>query len=65
LFYWRSTSVAELDFLVEVQGQVIPLEIKAGVNPKSKSLQSFDRRFNPPLLGRCTLLNLRHDNQGQ
>ena len=29
------------------------------MNPKSKSLRSFDARFAPPLLIRTTLLNLK------
>ncbi len=55
--------MAEVDFLVEDDGRVLPLEVKAGVNPKSKSLRSFDARFDPPLLLRLTLLNLRHDGK--
>ena len=49
-----------MDFLIE-RGGVFPLEVKAGVNPKSKSLRSFDAQFAPPLLVRSTLLNLKKD----
>jgi hypothetical protein len=40
---------------------VLPLEVKSGVNPRSKSLRSFDSQFAPPLLVRSTLLNLKRD----
>ena len=62
LHYWRSSGgKAEVDFLLEREGEVLPLEVKAGVNPRSKSLQSFDAQFAPPLLVRSTLLNLKRD----
>ncbi|MBI4025295.1 MAG: ATP-binding protein [Verrucomicrobia bacterium] len=64
LYYWRSRGgKAEVDFLCEVGGAVYPLEVKAGLNPKSKSLKSFDDQFHPPLLGRSTLLNLKLDGR--
>jgi len=36
----------------------VPLEAKAGVNPKSKSLAAYRERFSPRLCLRTTLLNL-------
>ncbi|MCK4302753.1 MAG: ATP-binding protein [Candidatus Eisenbacteria sp.] len=62
LYYWRSAGKkAELDFLLETAAGILPLEVKAGVNPKSKSLRSYDEQFSPPLLVRTTLLNLKRE----
>jgi len=48
LYYWRSKGgKAELDFLCELEERVLPLEVKAGINPRSKSLRSYDTRFQP------------------
>ncbi len=64
LAYWKSEGkMAELDFLCEIDGTILPLEVKAGVNPKSKSLLSYDSQFHPPLLCRSTLLNLKFDGK--
>jgi predicted AAA+ superfamily ATPase len=64
LYYWTSQGkMAELDFLCEFGSQIYPLEAKAGINPKSKSLNSYDQQFSPPILSRATLLNLRHDGR--
>jgi len=64
LYYWTSKGKkAELDFLCEFDSRIYPLEAKAGINPKSKSLNSFDLQFNPPMLSRTTLLNMRHDGK--
>jgi len=64
LYYWRSKGgKAELDFLCEIKGRVFPLEVKAGINPKSKSLKSYDLQFNPSSLVRTNLLNLKKDGK--
>jgi uncharacterized protein len=64
LFYWRSKGGrAELDFLCELPDSIYPLEVKAGINPKSKSLKSYDLQFNPTFLVRTNLLNLKKDGK--
>lgn len=64
LQYWKNRSgKAEVDYLFEKEGEIFPLEVKAGINLKSKSLQSFDTKFNPSLLFRTSLRNLRKDNK--
>ena len=64
LYYWRSKGgKAELDFLCEFAGRICPLEVKAGINPKSKSLKSYDLQFDPGLLARTNLLNFKKDGK--
>jgi len=64
LYYWKTDAgCAELDFLVSHDSRIVPLEVKAGVNPKSKSLASYDRSYAPGFLARATLLNLRMDGR--
>jgi len=64
LYYWKSTSgKAEIDFIFENADSIYPLEAKAGINPKSKSLAVYDEKFNPPFLLRTTLLNLKKEKR--
>jgi len=64
LFYWKSGSYkAEIDFLFESPEGVYPFEIKAGINPKSKSLHSYNNKFSPSILLRSSLLNLKRNGQ--
>ena len=64
LYFWRSTGgMAEVDFLLERRNAVLPVEVRAGINPRSKSLQSFDSQFSAPGLVRSTLLNLKRDGR--
>ena len=64
LFYWRSRGgKAELDFISEFADRTYPLEVKAGINPKSKSLKSYDSQFKPAQLVRTNLLNFKKDGK--
>lgn len=62
LSYWKADGgIAEVDFLLEIAGEILPLEIKAGVNLRSKSLRSYGDRYSPTVQLRSSLRNLRQD----
>jgi len=61
--YWTSGAQAEVDFLIQAEGNVFPLEIKASVNPKSRSMSVFRDKYKPLLTLRSSLLNLKRDNK--
>lgn len=46
LNYWVSQSTAELDFVIVKEGSVVPVECKANIHVKSKSLDVFVKRYN-------------------
>jgi predicted AAA+ superfamily ATPase len=46
LQYWASeTATAEIDFLIQKNQQIIPIEVKAEENLKSKSLKVFEDKY--------------------
>ena len=47
LFYWESEGTAEVDFLIVREGQVIPIECKAGDHVKSRSLSVYQEKYSP------------------
>ncbi len=47
LWYWESNAEAEVDFLLNVEGNIIPVEVKAADNTASKSLSSYRDRYKP------------------
>lgn len=60
-YYWkREERTAEVDFIVEQNGKIYPLEVKAGINTRSKSLKSYGDQFHPLLLLMTTLKNFSH-----
>lgn len=59
--YWKSESKAEVDFLVQFENMIIPIEVKSDENVKSKSLAFYRKAFNPGLSIRYSLRNLKRD----
>lgn len=45
-YYWRSGSNAEIDFVAQINGRMVPIEAKAG-NNKTKSLTEFIKKYDP------------------
>lgn len=47
LYFWKSKNSAELDFVVNIDGHIIPIEVKAAQNTKSKSLSVYIEKYQP------------------
>ena len=47
LYYWKSNSDAEIDFILYNKDGLIPIEVKASDNTTSKSLNSYIKKYNP------------------
>jgi uncharacterized protein len=49
LYYWSApNATAEIDFLIQRRNEIIPIEVKAEENLKSKSLRIFATKYNAP-----------------
>ncbi len=48
LHYYKPSDCSELEFVIEKNGEVIPIEVKAG-NSATKSLDSFIKEFTPSI----------------
>lgn len=46
-YYWESERGAEIDFIVQRDGQLIPIEVKAADNTKAKSLRVYMDTYQP------------------
>ena len=46
-YYWLSERSAEVDFIIQRQGQIIPIEVKAADNTRAKSLGVYMQMFKP------------------
>ncbi|MBE6417459.1 MAG: ATP-binding protein [Akkermansiaceae bacterium] len=56
LHYWHAeTTHTELDFMLQADMNVVPLEVKAEHNTKAKSLLNYCRRYTPPLAVRASM----------
>ncbi|MCL2148074.1 MAG: ATP-binding protein [Methanomassiliicoccaceae archaeon] len=45
-YYWRSDGIAEVDFIMQIGMEAVPIEVKAGDN-RSKSLSEYIQRYSP------------------
>ena len=46
-FYWESERGAEIDFIIQREGKLIPIEVKSTDNTKAKSLKVYMDTFKP------------------
>lgn len=60
LYYWTATkATAEIDFLLQSQNEIIPVEVKAEENLKSKSLKVFAEKYAPKTAIRTSMSPFR------
>ncbi len=52
--YWVSKSEAEVDFVFEINGEVIPLEVKSGMDRNTKSIRSYQQINNAKYVFRAS-----------
>ena len=57
LFYWTSRSDAEVDFVLQLQNEIYPIEVKSGTSRNLKSLRSYAEKYNPKLIYRISPRN--------
>lgn len=63
LYYWTSTATAEVDFVVQHDGEIFPFEVKSGNSRHKRSLSEYDKKYNPRILFRTSTMNLKHDGK--
>jgi len=62
LGYWTNErSTYEVDFIIQAHGEIIPLEVKAEENLKSKSFSFFREKYKPKTAIRASLANYKEE----
>ena len=61
LFYWKSKSDAEVDFILQYGDKIYPIEVKSGKSRNIKSLRSYAEKYSPDLLIRTSPRNYIKD----
>ena len=59
--YWTSGNLAEIDFLVQFNNKIIPIEVKSNENIRSKSLSVYEKQYQPSLRIRFSMKNFSFD----
>lgn len=47
LYYWESDGKAEIDFLIQKELDIVPIEVKSNIHTKSRSLDFYRKKYNP------------------
>lgn len=61
-YYWTSASQAEIDFIIRLKDDIIPIEVKSNDNVRSRSLSVYKQRFNPIFSVRISSKNFGYEN---
>lgn len=57
-YYWKSGNTAEIDFIYENEGNVVPVEVKAATNTQAKSYKQFCKKYVPKNGFKASLKNI-------
>ncbi|MBR2555511.1 MAG: ATP-binding protein [Aeriscardovia sp.] len=60
LFYYKPDDSMEIDLLLEYDGEIVPMEIKAGRHKRSTSLKNYRTKFSP-----VKMIRISENNFGQ
>ena len=64
IYYWSAErSTSEIDFLLQFNGRVIPVEVKAEENLQAKSLKVFMEKYGPEISVRTSMSDFRKQNR--
>jgi len=63
LYYWESDGIAEIDFVIQKQNDIIPIEVKASLHTKSRSLNLYMEKNKPPYAIRISEKNFGFENK--
>ncbi|MBN2063744.1 MAG: ATP-binding protein [Sedimentisphaerales bacterium] len=61
-YYWSNDGGnAEVDFLIDIGAEIVPIEVKAELNLKAKSLKTYCEKFSPQLAVRTSMTDYKQE----
>lgn len=61
-YFWQSERGAEVDFVIQRDGQLIPIEVKSADNTKAKSLRTYMATYHPHYAIKLSAKNFGFEN---
>ena len=61
-YYTNDKGSCEVDFVVDTGEQIIPIEVKAEVNLRAKSLRVYHEKYNPKISVRTSMADYKEDD---
>ena len=60
-YYTNDRGSCEIDFVVDTGGKIVPVEVKAEVNLRAKSLKSYQEKFSPEISVRTSMADYKKE----
>ena len=60
-YYTNERGSCEVDFVLDIENNIIPLEVKAEVNLRSKSLKMFHEKYSPEISIRTSMMDYKKE----
>ena len=60
-YYWGSDRGTEIDFIIQRNGQIIPIEVKSADNTKAKSLRVYMNTYHPAYTVKLSAKNFGYE----
>ena len=60
-YYWTSPGTAEVEFVIQWDDEIIPIEVKAEENITGSSLSVYNKTYSPNYRMRFSMLNLQYN----
>ena len=61
-YYWESERGAEVDFVIQREGKIIPVEVKSADNTRAKSLKVYINTYHPDYAIKVSTKNFGFEN---
>ena len=61
-YYWVSDNQAEVDFVIQMQDKVVPIEVKSSDNVRARSLGIYRKKYMPEYAVRVSAKNIGFEN---
>ena len=61
-YYTNDRGSCEVDFVVDIDGQIVPVEVKAEINLRSKSLKTYREKFSPEISIRSSMADYKKED---
>lgn len=60
-YYWTSGNSAEVDFVIQYEAEVVPIEVKSEKNVKARSLSEYRKKYDPSF---SVITSMKSDTKG-
>ena len=61
-YYTNDRGSCEVDFIVDTSSQIIPVEVKAEINLRAKSLKTYCEKYKPEIAVRTSMADVKKED---